>query len=194
MFVDYVALMLINMAAGFFILAYFVYAGIHESDRSAWVPAFGAVGTVALITGSHMALTWPIQKLLPTVNLSWANVAYGEMTVLLGVLFLGAALACAKNWRLEALGIYAFFAGLAAVVVGVQIWRLGLTPNPHFTGGGFVLSGLAGMLFCPVVWRLKEVRAARILLALLMVVAGAIWTFVACGAYWGHIASFSKLQ
>lgn len=193
MFVDYIALMLINMAAGFFILAHFVYAGIHEANRSTWVPAFGAVGTVALITGSHMALTWPIAK-LPTVNLSFANVAYGEMTVLLGVLFLGAALACARNWRLDALGIYAFFAGLAAIVVGVQIWRLGLTNAPHLTGVGFVVSGLAGMLFCPVVWRLKEVRAARVLLALLMVVAGAIWTFVACGAYWGHIASFSKLQ
>jgi len=193
MFVDYIALMLINMTAGFFILAHFVYAGLDAADRSRWVPGFTAVGAVAFVTGTHMALTWPIPK-LPTVNLSFANVAFGEMTVLFGILFLCAALACAKNWRLDVLGIYAFFAGLAAVVVGAQIVNSHLTQSPNLTGAGFFLSGLAGMLFLPVIWCLPGKKAARCALAVLMAVAGLIWAFVSCTAFWGHIARFSQSQ
>ena len=193
MFVDYISLMLVNMVAGLFILAHFVYAGVNQEDRTRWVPGFAAVGLVAVVTGFHMALTWPIPR-METANLTFANVAFGETTVLLGVLFLSAALACAMKWRLDAIAIYAFFAGLAAVVVGVQIWCLGLTASPRLAGTGFVLTGLSGVLFCPIACCLRDRKEARVALTLLLVVAGLLWALVAYKAYWGHLASFSQLK
>ena len=34
MFIDYITLMLINMVAGLFILAYYVYAGLDSEEKS----------------------------------------------------------------------------------------------------------------------------------------------------------------
>lgn len=60
MFVDYVALMLINMTAGLVLLALFVYKGLDDKDQRRWVPGFAMVGLVALVTGLHMIWNWPL--------------------------------------------------------------------------------------------------------------------------------------
>jgi putative membrane protein len=39
MFLDYVPLLLTNMAAGLVVLAHFVYAGLDATDRGRWAPA-----------------------------------------------------------------------------------------------------------------------------------------------------------
>jgi hypothetical protein len=57
MFIDYITLMLINMVAGLFILAYYVYSGIDGADRTRWIPGFGMSGAIALTTGLHMIFT-----------------------------------------------------------------------------------------------------------------------------------------
>jgi putative membrane protein len=41
MFIDYISLMLINMVAGLFILAYYVYSGLDGADQKRWIPGFG---------------------------------------------------------------------------------------------------------------------------------------------------------
>jgi len=189
-FIDYVTLLLVNMAAGYFVLADFVFRGMDAEDQKPWVPAFAIVGLVAAVFGTHMAWTWPLPGSY--------NSAYGEMSVLLGVLFLGGALALARRAPgagdgsgLHALGIYAFFAGLAAILLGVRIIHLGMTNAPMLSGIGFILSGAAGVLVCPGL-AVRRCGFCRFLGALLLAGAGLIWAFTAYMAIWMHMAHFAE--
>ena len=60
MFIDYITLMLINMAAGLVMLAFYVYLDLDRPNNQRWAPGFAMVGVVALITGLHMTFTWPL--------------------------------------------------------------------------------------------------------------------------------------
>lgn len=57
MFIDYITLMPIDMVAGLFILAYYVYSGLDGADRKRWIPGFGMTGAIALTTGLHTIFT-----------------------------------------------------------------------------------------------------------------------------------------
>jgi len=183
MIIDYVALLLINMAAGFLLLAAFLFKGFDSEDRAKWAPAFLAVGLVAFINGLHMIWNWP----LPGPY----NSAFGEMSVLLGALFLGAAWATGKNLSMGPLGLYALLPGLAAIDVGLRIINLHLTKAPGLSGIGFILSGLGGVLaagaFCS-----RSNRGLRYLMGLVLLAAAFIWAFTGLMAYWGHLESFGK--
>jgi len=183
MFLDYVPLLLINMAAGLVILAHFVHAGLDATDRGRWAPAFGIAGVIALAGGFYMIWTWPLPGSY--------NAAFGEMSVLLGGLFLGAAWATAKGWDLLPVTLYAFLAGLMAVVLGVRIWNLGLTRTPALTGIGFLLTGSGGLFALPA-YCFRTVKGLRVVGALVLVAAAAIWTLIAGAGYWDHLASFAK--
>ena len=108
------------------------------------------------------------------------------MSVLLGVLFLGAAWALARGWSLIPLGVYAFFPGVAAVVIGVRIIHLSLTLTPLLSGAGFILTGsggvFAGLALCKC-----RIKALRIIGGLVMLAAVAIWTPTTYMAYWYHM-------
>jgi putative membrane protein len=175
--IDYVTLMLINMTAGFFLLGCFVWRGLDTQDRPDWAPAFAITGLVATICGFVMTFTWPPKPY---------SMAYGEMSVLLGVLFLGAALALAKGWELMPLAIFGFFAGAAAMLLGVRIIDLKLTTIPLLSGIGFVLSGAAGMFSPVVVWQ-SEQKGLRVLSALVLFATAAIWALTGYLAYWAHM-------
>ena len=94
MFIDFVALMLLNMAAGFGVLAFFLLMGLAGGDRKRWVAPFAMVGLVAIVCGFRMIFTWPLPGSY--------NSAFGEMSVLLGAIYLGIALSLAKDWNLGA--------------------------------------------------------------------------------------------
>ncbi|MGA2171508.1 MAG: DUF981 domain-containing protein [Sedimentisphaerales bacterium] len=179
MMVDYVTLMLVNMAAGFFLLGCFVWRGLDTEDRPNWTPAFGICGLVAAVCGFVMTFTWPLPKPYST--------AYGEMSVLLGVLFLGTALALARGWGLMPLSLYAFFAGAAAILLGVRIIELGLTNAPILSGAGFLLSGAAGIFAPVVVWQYEQ-KILRVLAAISLFATSAIWVWTGYLAYWAHMA------
>lgn len=185
MFVDYIALMLVNMAAGLFILAAYVYFGLDDPDQKRWVPAFAMPGLVALVSGLHMIFVWPLPGPF--------NSAFGETSVLLGVLFTGAALALAAGWNLLPTAVYAFFAGLAAIVIGVRVIGLNLTLRPDVTGMGFILSGLGGVFAAPMLF-LRENRPLRIAGAVVLAMAAAIWAFTGYASLWGHMQSFAGWQ
>ena len=120
MMIDYLTLMLINMAAGLFLLGCFVWRDLDTpEDFGRWVPAFAICGLVAAIGGFAITFTWPLPQPY--------NSAFGEMSVLLGVLWLGLALALAKKWELLPLAIYAVFAGAAAA----RSWRSHTRPWPY---------------------------------------------------------------
>jgi hypothetical protein len=118
MFIDYVTLMLINLAAGLALLAGYVYFGIGSSNQRRWIPGLGVVGAIALVTGLHMTLTWPIPGSF--------NIAFGEKTVLFGILFVGTSLTLAMGWELFTLGIYGFFAGLVSPCNWLSLYQPGV--------------------------------------------------------------------
>lgn len=184
--IDYLTLMLINMVAGLFILAYYVYRGLEATEQKRWVPGFAITGFIALVTGFHMIFTWPLTGSY--------NIAYGEITVLFGILFLGAALAIAKGWELHTVTIYAFLAGAAAILIGLRIINLGMTKEPALSGIGFILTGLGGIFAAPTLYfqALRTSRTFRLLGAIVLIVAALIWALTGYNAYWGHLESFSN--
>jgi putative membrane protein len=176
--IDYVTLLLVNMVAGLVVLAFFLWWGLGHEYAKDWAPAFGIAGLVATVAGFAMTFTWPIPKPF--------SMAYGEMSVLLGVLLLGAAWALASGWSLLPLSIYAFFAGLAAIVIGVRFIHLSLTPMPFVPATGFILTGLAGVC-AGVVLRNQESQILRFFGVVTLLAAAFIWAFTAYVAYWNHM-------
>ncbi|MEI2580381.1 DUF981 family protein [Scytonema sp. PRP1] len=185
MFIDYISLMLINLAAGLALLATYVYSGLGSSNQKRWVPGFGVVGAIALVTGLHMTFTWPIPGSF--------NIAFGETTALFGILFVATSLTLAMGWELLTLGIYGFFAGLVSLLIGFRIINLGLTPVAVPAGIGFILVGLGGIFSAPAL-SLKENRLLRNIGAIVLIVAALIFGFIGLTAYWVHLADFSTWQ
>lgn len=178
MFIDYVTLMLINMAGALATLAIFLWKYPDGEDRKTWAPAFGIPGLVAAICGFAMIFTWPLPKPY--------NMPFGEMSVFLGILFLGTSWALAKGWNLLPVSIYAFFAGFAAVLLGVRIIDLALTQSPFLSGTGFILTGLGGV-FAGLTLRLHKIKMFRILGVVTLLAAAAIWALIGYIAYWKHM-------
>jgi putative membrane protein len=183
MFIDWVSLLLVNAMFGYFLLAAFVYRGLDEADCAKWAPGFLMVGVISLVFGGVMTMQWP----LPGPYSS----AFGEMSVLLGIIFFGAGVAMAKGWSLATVTWYGFFAGLAAIVIGIRVIGLELTAAPIPSGGGFILSGLAGVL-SPLGWYARSSKHLRILGMILLIAVGLVWANVGYRAYWGHMQVFEK--
>jgi putative membrane protein len=185
MFIDYITLMLVNLAAGLTLLAAYVYFGLDGKNQKRWVPGFGVVGAIALVTGFHMVLTWPVTGSF--------NIAFGETTVLFGILFTATSLALAMGWELFTLGIYGFFAGLVSFLIGCRIINLGLTLMPMLAGSGFILVGLGG-IFSTLTLYLTTNRLLRTIGSVVLMVAALIFAFIGLSAYWIHLANFSTWQ
>ena len=188
-FIDYVALMLLNMTAGFVVLAFFLLMGL-QGDRKRWVAPFAMVGLVAFLGGLYMIFTWP----LPGAY----NSAFGETSVMLGVIYLGIALSLAKEWNPAPIAIYGILAGLVAILIGIRIEVLRDNPGiatakPMLSCVGFILSGLGGILaalaFCA-----PTRKALRSTGALALILAALIWAMTAYLAYWGHMEHFSTYK
>jgi putative membrane protein len=177
-FIDYVSLMLINMAAGLVILALFISRDIDRENNQYWAPAFALPGIIAAVCGLAMIFSWPLPKPY--------NIAYGETSVLLGFLFLAAAWSIAKGWELFPLGIYAFFAGIAAVIIGIRIINLGLTLTPVVSGVGFILTGSGG-IFAEIVILGRRSKWLRTIGTLVLLAAAVIWALTAYLEYWTHL-------
>ncbi len=184
MFIDYVTLLLLNMVAGHFLLSLYVYRGLDDPLHPRWAPGFAVVGFTALVFGGHMTAAWP----LPGAYSS----AYGEMSVLFGMIFLGAALAISRGWSLTSVTIFAFFAGAAAVLLGARMIDLQMTQKPTLSGAGFILSGLCGVFAAPTLLYLRASRPWRLLGMLVALAAAAIWASTGYLAYWGHMQGFGS--
>lgn len=178
--------MLINMVAGLVLLATFVYQGLEHPNQKRWIPGFGMTGAIALATGLHMIWTWPLSGSF--------NIAYGETTVLFGILFIATSLALSFGWDLLTIAIYGFFAGLTAITIGVSLIQLDLTRNPLLSGIGFILTGLGGVLATPTLLYLRTNRAWRLLGAGVLIAAAIIWAVVGYTTYWGHMGQYLDWQ
>lgn len=176
--IDYVTLMLVNMIAGLVVLASFLWWGFGREDLRPWAAGFALPGVVATVSGFAMTFTWPIPAPY--------SMAFGEMSVFFGVLFLGAAWALACRWSLVPLGIYAFFPGAAAILLGVRLIDLSLTRMPWLSGIGFIVTGLGGLFAC-VTLLLGRYKVLRIVGGLVMLAAAALWVPTGYIAYWDHM-------
>ena len=182
MFIDYVPLMLVNMAAGLFLLACCLMKGFEAVPDKPWATGFLMPALIALGCGFHMIFNWPLPGSY--------NVAFGEMSVLLGILFLGASLSVAKGWDLGPVIMYGFFAGLAAIVIGIRIFILGMTREPLLSGIGFVLTGLSGVTI-PLLYIVRK-QALRWLIIFFLISASLIWLRAGYMAFWSHLSDLSK--
>jgi putative membrane protein len=183
MTIDYVTLLLINVAAGLAVLAGFLWWGLTSPNRASWAPAFGICGLVATVGGLAMSFTWPIPAPFGEI--------YGQSSTLLGVLFLGAAWSLARGWHLLPLAIYAFFSGAMAIVIGVRVIALALVPNAMVPGVGFILTGLAGLSAGLALYR-PQAKLPRLLGALELLAAAAIWSVTGYYALWMHMGMSVK--
>jgi putative membrane protein len=185
---DFLTLMLIDLVAGFFLLAHFVYRALGKPEAEVeyrqWVPGFLVVGFIAFLSGLVMTFAWPLSGSF--------NIAYGETAVLFGGLLLGATLAFAQRLRFESLALYALIAGAVVIVIGIRFLDLGLSKHPTLTGIGFILSGVVSVLAAGGLTfeRARHNRFFRIVFALIALAAGVIWAFTAFTAYWDHLEGF----
>jgi putative membrane protein len=184
MFVDFVSLLLLNMVAGYVLLSLYVYHGLDDPLNRRWTAGFLMVGLVAFIFGGYMALTWPLPGPYSSI--------FSEMSVMFGVIFLGAGVAIAYGWSLLPVTVVAFFAGAAAVVNGARILNLEITKTPLLAGVGFILSRLAGVLSAPTLRYLRGNRPYRLVAAVWLLTAAAIWAVIVYGEYWMHPGFFAK--
>ncbi len=182
MFLDYVTIMLINMAAGLVLLASFVRFGLEREDQTRWAGGFAITGLLALLLGLHMTLTWPLPGSF--------NMAFGECSLLFGALFLGAALAIARRWNISSVALYALFAGIVPIIIGLRIAGLGLTKAPALSAAGFLLTGLSGVGAYPALL-LHRHRFVRTIGAIVLLLAALTWAIIGYAAYWGHMESFT---
>jgi len=178
MFIDYLTLMLVNMSAGLFILSLFIAKGLNTDDQRNWSIGFGLSGFIAFVTGLYTTFTWPLPGSF--------NMAFGELATLFGAIFLAAAIVMAGRGSLILVAIFAFFGGLASIVVGVGMYKFGMTKMPEVSAAGFVITGLGGVLAYPALVLRRSV-VVRTLGTIAMLAAAAIWAFIGYAAYWTHL-------
>ncbi len=97
----------------------------------------------------------------------------------------------AFGWNLLTIGIYAFFAGAVAVLLGVRILNLGLTSEPLAAAGGFAITGGTAIITLPAL-AFPKLKWLRILVAIAALGSAVVWIIVGFPAYWQHIEAFAK--
>jgi putative membrane protein len=183
MFVDYAAVMLVGLGAGFVVLAHYLYENPGPEQRHAWAAAFFAAGLLGLVTSIPMIIMWPLP--------GSANIAFGEPALYLSVAYIGAAITLTLKWEPLFPALYGFFGGLMAIVVGLRMMSLGMTSEPTLAGIGYVAAGLGGCFTLPAInWR--QVRWLALTASTLLGIAAIIFLFTGYGAYWQHLSSFAK--
>ena len=184
MFIDFLTLVMINLVAGTVLLAYYLWRGIDEADQKPYAAAFFVVGLVSLVTGLQISFTWPLPGSY--------NVGYGDATTLFGVVFLATSIALFFGSSLIPVSIYAIFAAIDALIVGVRIYSLQLTKEPLISAVGFILAGLSGLGVFPFLMWFRQNKIVRYIGILLLLGTALLWAITFYGSLWAHLESFSK--
>lgn len=183
MFIDYLAVMLVNMGAGLALLAHYLYVRPTKETRKSWAAGFFAVGLLGLLTSVPMVLTWPLP--------GGFNVAYGEPALYLSVLFLAGAVTLTFEWEPLIPAIFGFFGAIYSIVLGIRIDQLHLGSAPLAALVGFVLTGVGGMLVLPTIqWR--DNRTLTIVTSVILGLAALVWLYTGYVAGWQHVLDFAK--
>ncbi len=184
----YLTLMNANIAVALFLLAVFIYRGIYATNNKYFIPAFTITGFVSLVTGLHMTFTWPMPG-------AW-NIAFGEPSIMIGALLLGAAWSIHKSWSFTPLGVYGAMAGLVVLVIAYRIIDLGLGENPVPTGLALIFAGLPGIFALPATFFANRNpglgRLAQWVGIVLLVIAAGMLAYTSLNGYLDHLESFSR--
>ncbi len=183
MFIDYLTLIMINLVAGTALLAFYIYSGMDAKDQRPYAAGFGIVGLLGVILGLTLSFTWPLPGSY--------NIGYGEATTLFGAVFLASGVALSQGWDLMPVTIYAFFAGVDAVVIGIRIFSLGLTKEPLVSSFGFIAAGLGGVLAYPFLKWFKQNKTLRLVAAIIVGLTAVLWAITFYTSLWGHLSTFS---
>lgn len=183
MFINYIAIMLVNLTAGLGLAAYYILRGLDDADQRRWFPGFFAVGLVALATGFHMIFTWPLPGNV--------NIVFGESNVMFGAVYTAAAFAMLLERGAISVAFYAFFAGLYPIVAGARIISLQLTRSPYMSAAAFFLAGLGGVSLVLLSF-MRENAMLRMICAAILALAMLLFAFTGYNAIWGHIADYAK--
>lgn len=183
MFVDYVGVMLVNLAAGLAILAHYLYKNPAPRERRSWAAGFFAVGLLGFVTSFAMTVSWPLP--------GGYNVAFGEPGLFLSTAFLGAAVTLTFEWEPLIPALYGMFGAILAIVVGVRLLTLHLTQSPTVAAVGYLSAGIGGILTAAAInWR--EVRWLAVLTAVILGISAVVWAITGFMSDWGHIVDFAK--
>ncbi len=184
MFIDFLTTVMINLVAGSVLLAYYLWKGIDEKDQRPYAAAFFIVGLVGLVTGLKLAFTWPLPGSF--------NVGYGDAATLFGAVFLAASISLWQGWDLLPVSIYAFFAGIDAIIVGISLYANKLGQEPVVAAVGFILAGLGGLGAFPFFMWFKDNKVVRWIAIIVLLAAAAIWAVTFYSALWAHMTAFAK--
>jgi len=184
MFIDFLTLVMINLIAGTVLLAYYLWKGMDEKDQRPYAAGFFAAGLIGLITGLQLSFAWPLPGSY--------NIAFGDTSTLFGIVFLATSIALWQGWDLIPVSIYAFFAGLEAILVGFVIFSQQLTKSPLLSAAGFILAGVGGVGAFPFFMWFKDNKAVRWIGILVLLATAALWAVTFYGSLNGHMASFAK--
>ena len=177
MSINYSSLLLLNLSAGLVTLAFWIFLDAGRNSERRWVPGLLMSGLLALLLGLHMVFTWPMA--------GSANLLYGEMSVLFGLLLTGMGFVLLFGMDLLGIAVIGALAGVASLVVSVQVFRLGLSPNPLLHGVAFVWMGVLGLGALPML-RLSGSYAFRIFGAVGLMVGALLWAIAAFQGFWQH--------
>lgn len=192
--IDFLAMDLVLLAVALVLVAWFFVRYI-ENDQQKVAPGFLAVGFLTGLSGLDIIFRWPLAGSY--------NIVFGEPLTMFGVLLFFTGLALLKGWDLHTIGIFAVFAGLVAIVLGIRMWYgievtnkagekvlQGMTKEPALAGLSFILTGVGGMLSLPA-YLLRKSMAVRVIIAVIFVVAAVLFALTGYGAYWSHPESFA---
>ena len=184
---DYITLLLVSASAGLLVLAAYFYWGLNSPRPQVFAPALAAPGLISLAMGLHMVMNWPIKD-----GAAFANVCFGETSVLFGAILLAASLSVARRWPLHGVALLGLVGGLVDIVIGVRIYNAWVTAMPDVTCVGFILTGLVGVLALPTV--ANPTKALRTFAALLTLLAALFWGGMGLFAYWAHVALAAQIK
>jgi putative membrane protein len=192
--IDFLAMDLIVLVISLVLVAWFFVKYI-ENDQQKVAPGFLATGFVATLSGLDIAFGWPL--------VGSYNIVFGEPLVFFGVLLFFTGVAVLKGWDLHTLGIFAVFAGVVAIILGIRMWYgieitnkagvkvfRGMTREPALAGISFILTGIGGILTLPA-YLLRKNMVLRIIVAVLFLVAAVLFAIMGYGSYWSHPESFA---
>ncbi|MCW1294068.1 MAG: DUF981 domain-containing protein [Candidatus Parvarchaeota archaeon] len=179
-FPDYLTIMLIDLAAGLFILTLFLWKLSKPKEYSRYTIGFLMTGFLGLITALPMVLSWPLPGSY--------NIAFGEPMLFFSIILLSIGFAIEKHWAFDGIVIFGVLGAIMAIVIGAQIYSLGMTSSPFVAMAGYVLTGLGGLIAAPLLYYPKN-KGLLVIATILFVLAALLWLYIGYSAYLAHLAS-----
>ncbi len=190
-FVDPLAIMLIGLAMGTGIGAFYFYfaaRGNTEQIRSLVVPAIG-IGVFDFISGFYMSFAWPMNTYAYAYNM-----LFGDPLLMFGLLLILAAVMIYKNMHLGLMPILALMLGIYVFVGAYSIVALHLEKGDDLiTAMGLYIFDGIGAVLAPIAYLKPQANSKNrslFYLEWLILGIGTIFALViGYMALYGHIVS-----